>query len=585
MHTWKRWFALIVVLGAMAAPALATNQGFDVELFHPAIFNGNFLAIEDAGTMCPWSFGAGLYLDYARSPLTVFLDNDPKFEFMSHLYSAHLTLAGGISDWFGVGVEIPGHFASARKVKDLGTLAGLTKMESVFRLGDIKAEVKFRALRQEKHWLSLSVAPYVTFGTGAPNLFLGEGRITGGGTLILEHDFKAIDLALNVGYDYRRQSRLLGTDVADAVKWGAGLSRDFNNGVGFSVEYWGSWFKIKNEKVLKNDPMEITATLRYRFGARLPRIIAAGGPGLTHGLGTPAYRFVLGAEYKWCRQEPTDGTLDVKAVGPDDKPLAVSLELVGPDGRSTTVDTNGAWKRKLPAGKYTLTAMKEGYIPAAFRPVVKVGQTTLVAAKLRAKEVPPPPPTLLFLDLVDKASGAKLDGEIIVGPQTPQEKKIALPTGELNQVWAPGAFRIQATAKGYETTWTDVTVVAEKNNRVVIQLRKKIELIDKIYFGKDSDVILPKSKPVLDDVIQKIKALGAFKKIVIEGHCSIEGSDEYNMTLSQKRTEAVKAYLVKHGIDAAKLEPIGYGKTRFIAPNDTEENRSLNRRVEFILEE
>jgi outer membrane protein OmpA-like peptidoglycan-associated protein len=574
-----------IVLLVVAVPAMAVDEGFDAQLFRPAIFSGNFVAIEDSNILCPWSFGVGLYLDYARGPLTLFVDDDPDFDFMSHLYSAHLTIAGGISDWFGLGVAVPLHFASVRRVADLAETSGVSDLADKVSMGDIRAEIKFRALRQDKHWLSLAIAPFATFEVGDESRFFGEGRITGGGNLILEHDFKAINVALNAGYQYRGSSGLFDTEVGDAVRWGAGLSRDFANGLGFSVEYWGSWYAIKDEDTLRNLPMELTATLRYRFGARGPRILVGGGPGLTHGLATPSYRLLAGLDYKWCRPKPTEGVLEVQVTTVDGKPLAATLEVVGRDGKPTSIETNGEWKAKLAAGTYSVTAAKEGYISRIARPAVSIGKTTTVTFALRVKEVPPPPPTLLFVDVVDRATSAKIPADLIFGPQTPEEKKITLPAGELNQPWNPGAYRVQATSKGYETTWTDVTVVAEKSTRVVIQLRKKIELIDKIYFAKNSAVILPKSKPVLDDVVKKIKSLDTFKKIVVEGHCSSEASDEYNLKLSQQRTESVVEYLAKKGIDKAKLEPIGYGESRPIATNDTEEGRSENRRVEFILEE
>ena len=68
--------------------------------------------------------------------------------------------------------------------------------------------------------------------------------------------------------------------------------------------------------------------------------------------------------------------------------------------------------------------------------------------------------------------------------------------------------------------------------------------------------------------------------IVIEGHTSSEGTNEYNQSLSERRAQAIVADLVKRGIDQKRLQAVGLGETRPIAPNTDESGRSLNRRVE-----
>jgi outer membrane protein OmpA-like peptidoglycan-associated protein len=71
--------------------------------------------------------------------------------------------------------------------------------------------------------------------------------------------------------------------------------------------------------------------------------------------------------------------------------------------------------------------------------------------------------------------------------------------------------------------------------------------------------------------------------IVIEGHTDDTGSDEYNMTLSEKRAKAVKAFLVSKGVDANRLTEKWYGETQPKYPNDSEANRQKNRRVELAI--
>ncbi|CBA15086.1 OmpA family protein [Xanthomonas albilineans] len=80
-------------------------------------------------------------------------------------------------------------------------------------------------------------------------------------------------------------------------------------------------------------------------------------------------------------------------------------------------------------------------------------------------------------------------------------------------------------------------------------------------------------------------------KVQVAGHTDSIGSDKYNQKLSERRARVVYDYLVKHGVDASRLDgPIGYGKTRPIAPNtnpdgsDNPEGRAKNRRTELNVE-
>jgi OOP family OmpA-OmpF porin len=72
-------------------------------------------------------------------------------------------------------------------------------------------------------------------------------------------------------------------------------------------------------------------------------------------------------------------------------------------------------------------------------------------------------------------------------------------------------------------------------------------------------------------------------EIEIAGHTDAVGDDRSNLELSGARAAAVRQYLVDHGVSAARLTSNGYGESRPVATNDTDEGRQLNRRVEFII--
>ena len=73
-------------------------------------------------------------------------------------------------------------------------------------------------------------------------------------------------------------------------------------------------------------------------------------------------------------------------------------------------------------------------------------------------------------------------------------------------------------------------------------------------------------------------------KIEITGHTDNKGRDSYNLTLSEERAKAVHSYLLKNGIPGTRITYKGYGKSKPVRDNDTEEGRHYNRRVEFIIQ-
>ena len=110
----------------------------------------------------------------------------------------------------------------------------------------------------------------------------------------------------------------------------------------------------------------------------------------------------------------------------------------------------------------------------------------------------------------------------------------------------------------------------------------KLELKEKIQFAWDSPRIEAASHPALDEAVKALQDNKSFR-VEIEGHTSSEGGDEHNQTLSEKRAEAVRDYLVNHGVAKERLAFKGFGSSQPSQSNVTEGGREANRRVEFII--
>lgn len=116
---------------------------------------------------------------------------------------------------------------------------------------------------------------------------------------------------------------------------------------------------------------------------------------------------------------------------------------------------------------------------------------------------------------------------------------------------------------------------------LVIVTDKEIKITQQIHFAFNKDTIRPESFPILDavvDVLNQNKKI----KIEIQGHTDNVGKPAYNEQLSDRRAASVKKYLISHGIDESRLISKGYGMARPIVPNNSEQNRALNRRVQFM---
>ena len=99
------------------------------------------------------------------------------------------------------------------------------------------------------------------------------------------------------------------------------------------------------------------------------------------------------------------------------------------------------------------------------------------------------------------------------------------------------------------------------------------------FFDFDKSVLKPAGKSKLSDLASKLQGID-IEVVVATGHTDSVGSDSYNMKLSLRRANAVKAFLVSKGIPADRIFTSGKGETTPVASNKTREGRAQNRRVE-----
>jgi OmpA-OmpF porin, OOP family len=102
-----------------------------------------------------------------------------------------------------------------------------------------------------------------------------------------------------------------------------------------------------------------------------------------------------------------------------------------------------------------------------------------------------------------------------------------------------------------------------------------------IHFETGKATILPDSESVLSEIAKMLQQ-NADVKVSVEGHTDNVGSAASNQALSEKRAQAVVAWLTSHGIDSGRLKAKGWGASKPVEDNGTEDGRAKNRRVELV---
>lgn len=135
----------------------------------------------------------------------------------------------------------------------------------------------------------------------------------------------------------------------------------------------------------------------------------------------------------------------------------------------------------------------------------------------------------------------------------------------------------------HDQTPTVVNVVSFGKNEPcekAAPAREELSLVHRVYFDKDRATLRWESKDKLDEVVARLQKFPN-RNIHVQGHASSEGQKSRNEKLAAERADAVRNYLVSHGVDSSRLTVDSFGVDRPAADNKTAEGRERSRRVEF----
>lgn len=148
-------------------------------------------------------------------------------------------------------------------------------------------------------------------------------------------------------------------------------------------------------------------------------------------------------------------------------------------------------------------------------------------------------------------------------------------------------YELTYLSLGRKDVAASVTVTNEPKQTVKLTLRYKPRppappfVLKGIVFDTGKTTILPESSAQLD-IVAEFMSHKRSARVEISGHTDNVGNPKANKTLSEKRAQACRSYLIAKGIDGRRITAVGHGDARPVAPNDTEEGRQKNRRIEAI---
>ena len=286
----------------------------------------------------------------------------------------------------------------------------------------------------------------------------------------------------------------------------------------------------------------------------------------------------------------TGTTYSDKTKQPVQSAIEVKMKEQKPVNLRTT--PNGTFETRTPEIEaYTITAASNGFLP--FTQTYKVPRinrdTTLhvdIFLTPLAKQL------VLAGDVLDKKTNQRIGSskvEVVYKPDRTVSYSLTATEGSYQQnISGLGWYLLTGSAEGYLNATDSVEVISDEITPVIKNLSlTQIEVgltvrLKNIYFDFDKTTLKSESFIELNKVVDFLKR-NPTVSIEISGHTDSKGSDTYNQTLSQGRSQAVVDYLISQGIDASRLEAHGYGESKPIDSNDTEEGRANNRRVEFTV--
>ncbi|MBS1682857.1 MAG: OmpA family protein [Bacteroidetes bacterium] len=190
--------------------------------------------------------------------------------------------------------------------------------------------------------------------------------------------------------------------------------------------------------------------------------------------------------------------------------------------------------------------------------------------------------------ITNSKSGATVAAEIVFQSDSLYRTQTSSDGNYVIDVPANYKFNIEVSAKGFVNLTEQASLENFKLTSLSMDFKiQPIEIgtvvnLKNILFYIGTTSLLEDSYPELNSIVSFLKANPKIE-IELEGHTDNRGDPKKNLILSQQRVDAIKNYLVSRGVRSKRIKGKGFGGTRPVSTDDTEEAHKLNRRVEFVI--
>jgi len=525
-------FVTTVVLSMLAALPAGAEPKVDVQSFKPSPFMDDLFSVEKGNTEGPHLWNIGFSANYQYRPLTIrdLATGDSVRDIVRHQAVMNLLGSYRFLDWLSVGVDLP-----VVLFQDGPGFVGSDK-PGTFGIGDLRILPKVRIVEAGNGRFSIAFIPGFTAPTGGlVDPFMGRKNFTFIPELAFDLSFERFGIAVDASYLLTENEKVLDLDLNDELR--------FKGGVWFNA--WPKKMDLIVEVAtatpaahpfsnVRESPLEGVVGARVHATKGLD-VNFGGGMGFNKGYATPDFRALVGLMWTHVKEPPKDSDQDTVIDSEDrcpDKPGPVELHGCPDTDKDgiPDIDDNCPTVPGLAQFQGCPDTDKDGIPDNKDRCPNDAGPEKYEGCPDRDGDG--------IIDIEDKC------------PDVPGPKEYA----------------------GCPPPRVEVT-------------KEKIVIREKVFFEFDKAKVKSESFSLLQEVAKVLNENPGIKLVRVEGHTDNKGKRAYNVRLSQKRAEAVRTILIKNGVAPERLTAKGFADTVPIASNDTDEGRSINRRVEFIIVE
>ncbi|HUS64151.1 MAG TPA: OmpA family protein [Kofleriaceae bacterium] len=628
-------FAAALSFSTAARAQDAQGNTFSLQLFRPAVDSKGYFTVNASQILGHLDFSIGLIGSYARDVLVLRGPAETRFA-ASDLVTAQLQGALGLWKWAEIGLSLPVHILfGGRGPSYVNPANPNLNSDLTFgaqMVGDLGIHPKVRLLNTSKYPVGLAVVTSIYVPTGDAKRFLGEGNVTLRPELVLDKEFgfsRRFRMALNVGALIRFDRNTFtdrgttlntpgsnidpsanggnpfcypaATTTQPPMTCGTGQARTLGTqltyGLGLSGAVVPQRFELLLELYGQADltgaanafPLEWLAGGKVYLAARSYFQFGAGTGIVPDQTGSPRVRAFIGFIF-----EPSIGDRDGDGIKddvdkcPDDPEDRDDFEdedgCPDPDNdRDQILDKDD----KCPNEPET----RNGYEDDDGCPDTVDLDRDGDRIPDRLDKCPDDPEDFDHFEDDDGCPDPDNDKDRILDiddlcPNDPEDRDqfededgCPDPDNDKDRILdkddkCPNQPEIY---NGVE----DEDGCPDKGRTLV--RKGRVQLMDPIHFETAKAVIRPISFPILNALTATLKGNPQIKLIEVQGHADERGDDDYNMRLTEDRAQAVKQYLLDHGLEAERIKAHGYGETKPVCRARGDACWSRNRRVEFII--